>query len=131
MIPGPSRAAHRTPARTPIPRLAIAATPAAAQQIENELVLITPVAKTLPDPLLADFVAYAKERWNVSVKASALAAGTPVAYGQSVEWKGRPQADIFWGGNKSNKTQFSDEASQIFGYFDNASQLVFRLTRQF
>jgi iron(III) transport system substrate-binding protein len=81
--------------------LAIAATPAAAQQIENELVLITPVAKTLTDPLLADFVAYAKERWNVSVKASALAAGTPVAYGQIVEWKGRPQADIFWGGESA------------------------------
>lgn len=81
--------------------LAIAATPAAAQQIESELVLITPVAKTLTDPLLADFVAYAKERWNVSVKASALAAGTPVAYGQIVEWKGRPQADIFWGGESA------------------------------
>ena len=59
--------------------LVIAAGPVAAQQIENELVLITPVAKTLTDPLLAEFVKYAKERWNVTVKASALAAGTPVA----------------------------------------------------
>jgi len=81
--------------------LMIAATPAAAQQVENELVLITPVAKTLTDPLLAEFVKYAKERWNVTVKASALAAGTPVAYGQIVEWKGRPQADIFWGGESA------------------------------
>jgi len=24
--------------------------------------------------------------------------GTPVAYGQIVEWKGKPQADVFWGG---------------------------------
>jgi iron(III) transport system substrate-binding protein len=75
--------------------------PAAAQQIEDELVLITPVAKTLTDPSLAEFVKYAKERWNVTVKASALAAGTPVAYGQIVEWKGRPQADIFWGGESA------------------------------
>ena len=74
---------------------------AAAQQIEGELVLITPVAKTLTDPSLAEFVKYAKERWNVTVKASALAAGTPVAYGQIVEWKGRPQADIFWGGESA------------------------------
>ena len=81
--------------------LLIAAGPAAAQQIENELVLITPVAKTLTDPLLAEFAKYAKERWNVTVKASALAAGTPVAYGQIVEWKGRPQADIFWGGESA------------------------------
>jgi len=72
-----------------------------AQQIEDELVLITPVAKTLTDPALAEFAKYAKERWNVTVKTSALAAGTPVAYGQIVEWKGRPQADIFWGGESA------------------------------
>ena len=72
-----------------------------AQAIENELVLITPVAKTLTDPSLAEFAKYAKEKWNVTVKTSALAAGTPVAYGQIVEWKGRPQADIFWGGESA------------------------------
>jgi len=75
--------------------------PAAAQQIENELVLITPVAKTLTDPALAEFAKYAKERWNVTVKVNALAAGTPVAYGRILEWKGRPEADIFWGGESA------------------------------
>ena len=74
---------------------------AAAQQVEDELILITPVAKTLTDPALAEFTKYARERWNVTLKASALAAGTPVAYGQIVEWKGRPQADIFWGGESA------------------------------
>jgi iron(III) transport system substrate-binding protein len=76
----------------------------AAQQtpeIENELVLITPVAKTLTDPALAEFVKYAKEKWNITVRTSALAAGTPVAYGRIVEWKGRPEADIFWGGESA------------------------------
>ena len=71
----------------------VVAAPAATQPadtIENELVLITPVAKTLTDPALADFAKYAKEKWNITVKTSALAAGTPVAYGQIVEWKGRP-----------------------------------------
>src|SRR5438093_3608392 len=80
--------------------LAVAA-PVAAQQIENELVLITPVARTLTDPALAEFARYAKEKWNVNVKTSALAAGTPVAYGRIVEWKGRPEADIFWGGESA------------------------------
>src|SRR5712691_4757204 len=78
-----------------------AAVPVAAQQIENELVLITPVARTLTDPALAEFAKYAKEKWNVNVKTSALAAGTPVAYGRIVEWKGRPEADIFWGGESA------------------------------
>jgi len=77
----------------------VAGQPAAA--IENELVLITPVAKTLTDPSLAAFAKYAKEKWNITVKTSALAAGTPVAYGQIVEWKGRPGADIFWGGESA------------------------------
>jgi iron(III) transport system substrate-binding protein len=72
-----------------------------AAAIEEELILITPVAKTLTDPMLADFAKYAKERWNVTVKTSSLAAGTPVAYGRIVEWKGRPDADIFWGGESA------------------------------
>ncbi len=74
---------------------------AAGQAIEDELVLITPVARTLTDPALAEFAKYAKERWNINVKTSALAAGTPVAYGRIVEWKGRPDADIFWGGESA------------------------------
>lgn len=77
---------------------------APAQQtgaIENELVLITPVAKTLTDPALAEFAKYAKEKWNITVRTNALAAGTPVAYGRIVEWKGRPEADIFWGGESA------------------------------
>jgi ABC-type Fe3+ transport system substrate-binding protein len=81
--------------------VAAGAETAQAQQIESELVLITPVAKTLTDPALAEFAKYAKEKWNVPVRTSALAAGTPVAYGRIVEWKGRPEADIFWGGESA------------------------------
>lgn len=81
--------------------LLVTGNPAAAQAIEDELVLITPVAKTLTDPALAEFAKYAKERWNVTVRTAALAAGTPVAYGRIVEWKGRPEADIFWGGESA------------------------------
>lgn len=69
-----------------------------AQPIENELYLITPVSKDVHDPCLKAFAAYAKKKWNVDVKTSAIPKGTPVAYGQILEWKGRPQADVFWGG---------------------------------
>ena len=69
-----------------------------SQAIENEFYLITPVSKDVHDPMLKAFAAYAKKKWNVDLKTSAMPQGTPVAYGQIVEWKGRPQADVFWGG---------------------------------
>ena len=69
--------------------------------IENELVIITPVGKSLTDPALAQFARQARERWNVEVRASAIAAGTPIAYGRILEWNGRPQADLFWGGESA------------------------------
>jgi len=74
---------------------------AAAPPIEGELALITPVGKSFSDPALAEFRKYAKQRWNVDVKTSALSAGTPLAYGRIVEWNGRPQADLFWGGESA------------------------------
>ena len=82
----------------------VVAHPAVAQQtrpIEDELVLITPVAKTLTDPALALRVTFHFSLASLAKSASALAAGTPVAYGRIVEWKGRPGADIFWGGESA------------------------------
>ena len=76
-----------------------AATTAGAQPIEDELVLITPVGKSLSDPALAEFRKHAKQRWDV--RTSVISAGTPVAYGRIVEWAGRPQADLFWGGESA------------------------------
>src|SRR5215470_10296741 len=77
--------------------------PAAAQTppIEGELALITPVSKFIHDAALKAFAEYAKEKWNVTVRVSAIPAGTPVAYGRIVEWKGRPEVDIFWGGESA------------------------------
>jgi ABC-type Fe3+ transport system substrate-binding protein len=77
--------------------------PAAAQAppIENELHLITPVSKFIHDAALKAFADYAKEKWNVTVKVSAIPAGTPVAYGRITEWTGRPEVDIFWGGESA------------------------------
>ncbi|MCC7484931.1 MAG: extracellular solute-binding protein [Burkholderiales bacterium] len=81
--------------------LALAFGAALAQPIESELVLLTPVGRSLSDPALAEFRKYARERWQVEVRTSALSAGTPIAYGRVVEWNGRPQADLFWGGESA------------------------------
>lgn len=78
--------------------MVVAASSKAASPIESELVVLTPVGKTLTDPALDEFTKYAKEKWNVIVRTSALAAGAPVAYGRVIEWNGRPAADILWGG---------------------------------
>jgi ABC-type Fe3+ transport system substrate-binding protein len=85
----------------------VAGQPAAA--IESELVLITPVSKFIHDAALAEFAKYAKERWNINVKTNALAAGTPVAYGRIVEWKGRPEVDVFWGGESALFDKLADQ----------------------
>jgi ABC-type Fe3+ transport system substrate-binding protein len=68
------------------------------QAIENEFYLITPVSKDVHDPALKAFAEYAKKKWNIDVKTSAMPQGTPVAYGQILEWRGNPRADVFWGG---------------------------------
>src|SRR5262245_5287115 len=76
--------------------------------IENELALITPVSKFIHDAALKAFADYAKEKWNVTVKVSAIPAGTPVAYGRIVEWKGKPEVDIFWGGESALFEKLTD-----------------------
>jgi iron(III) transport system substrate-binding protein len=81
--------------------LAAALNAAGAQPVENELVIITPVGRSLSDPALAKFRKRARQRWNVDIRTSALSAGTPIAYGRVVEWNGRPQADLFWGGESA------------------------------
>src|SRR5437762_5054197 len=69
--------------------------------IESELNLITPVSKFIHDAALKAFAEYAKEKWNGSVKDSAIRAGAPGAYGRITEWKGKPEVDIFWGGESA------------------------------
>jgi iron(III) transport system substrate-binding protein len=77
--------------------------------IEGELALITPVSKFIHDAALKAFTDYAKEKWNVSLKVSAIPAGTPVAYGRIVEWRGKPEADIFWGGESALFEKLADQ----------------------
>lgn len=56
-----------------------------------------------------------------------------VAFTLNDNWVGKVEADIFWSGGsgRTSDAQFSNERSQLFGYFDKSTQLVFRLTRQF
>src|SRR5260370_37209349 len=77
--------------------------------IESELNLITPVSKFIHDAALKAFAEYAKEKWNVVVKVSAIPAGTPLAYGRVVEWKGKPEVDIFWGGESALFEKLADQ----------------------
>ena len=78
-------------------------TPARGQAppIETELVLQTPVSRFIVDAALRAFTEYAREKWGVTLKASAQYAGTPVSYTRIVDWKGQPEADIFWGGESA------------------------------
>ena len=77
--------------------------------IESELALVTPVSKFIHDAALKAFADYAKEKWNITLKVSAIPAGTPVAYGRVVEWKGKPEVDIFWGGESALFEKLSDQ----------------------
>jgi iron(III) transport system substrate-binding protein len=78
-------------------------TPAAARAapIEDELVIQTPMSAFVVDSMLKDFVQYGRERWGVTLKTRVLRAGTPVSYEAIVKWKGRPEADVFWGGESA------------------------------
>ncbi len=66
--------------------------------VEDQLAIITPVARTVADPAVDAFKEFARRQFNVNVNVSVVSAGTPVAYGRIREWAGRPDADVFWGG---------------------------------
>jgi iron(III) transport system substrate-binding protein len=97
--------------------------PAGAQApIEDELVLQTPVSKFVVDAALKAFAEYAKERWGVTLKTNAQFAGTPVSYGRIVEWKGGPEADIFWGGEAALFDKLAEQ--RLLVKLDLARELV-------
>lgn len=73
----------------------------AATPIEAELTLLATIPRRMSDTAITAFRAHARARWGLEVTVNTLTAGTPIAYGRVVEWKGRPQADIFWGGESS------------------------------
>ena len=70
----------------------------AAPPIENELVIQTPMSAFVVDSMLKEFAEVARKKWGVTLKTRVLRAGTPVSYETIVAWNGRPDADVFWGG---------------------------------
>lgn len=72
-----------------------------AAPIEGELVLLATIPKRMSDVALSAFKAYAQRKWGIAVRTHSLHAGTPVAYGRVLEWKGKPEADILWGGESA------------------------------
>src|SRR5256885_2667930 len=89
--------------------------------IESELNLITPVSKFIHDAALKAFAEYAKEKWNVAVKVTAIPAGTPIAYGRVVEWKGKPGGDILWGGESALFEKRADQKLAQKGHISRES----------
>lgn len=86
------------------------ASPVRAQStIENELTLITPVSRFIYDAALNAFAKYVLERWNMKLRTNVLEAGTPVAYKRILQWKGRPEVDIFWGGESALFDKLADQ----------------------
>ena len=77
--------------------------------IEEELVVQTPMSAFVVDSMLKEFVQHVKEKWGVTLKTRVLRAGTPVSYETIVNWKGQPEADVFWGGEPA---LFGDLAAQ-------------------
>jgi len=78
--------------------LVLAPSNAIGATIEDELVIQTPMSAFVIDSMLKEFVQFAREKTGVIVKTRVLRAGTPVSYETIVGWRGRPEADVFWGG---------------------------------
>jgi ABC-type Fe3+ transport system substrate-binding protein len=93
-----------------------------APPIEDELVLQTPVSRFVVDAALKAFTDYAKEKWGVALKASAQYAGTPISYGRIVDWKGKPEVDIFWGGESALFDKLA--AQKLLAKLDLPKELV-------
>lgn len=69
------------------------------QQYENTLVLITPSNKNLLNAIVPAFQKYAKEKLGVNVNVQLIQVGSPEAMNRIIAWAGKPEADIFFGGD--------------------------------
>jgi len=67
-------------------------------QYEPELVIISPHTKDFLDAEKLAFEKYVSSALGAKVTVLFDMQGSPQAYGKIVEWAGKPNADIFWGG---------------------------------
>ncbi len=70
-----------------------------APQYEEKLILITPSRSDLLEAIKAKFEAYAREKLGVNVKMEFIKAGSPECMNRVIAWNGKPEADIFFGGD--------------------------------
>ncbi len=76
----------------------IPAVPAQTQTIENKLVILSPISKTSIDAVAKPFAALMKAKYGVDVTVDQISGSSPETYARVLEWKGKPDADIYWGG---------------------------------
>jgi iron(III) transport system substrate-binding protein len=74
----------------------VSATP---EQLERTLVLITPSNPNLLDAVVGAFKNYVKTKYGVDIEVRLIRAGTPECMNRIIAWGGRPEADIFYGGD--------------------------------
>jgi len=79
--------------------LAAAEQQSAEVTYENTLVLITPSNPQLLEAVISAFKAYAKEKLGVDVDVKTIRAGSPECMNRIIAWAGKPEADIFFGGD--------------------------------
>jgi len=66
---------------------------------ENTLVLITPSNTLLLQAVTSAFKQYAKSKLGVDVDVKLIQAGSPECMNRVIAWGGKPEADIFFGGD--------------------------------
>lgn len=78
---------------------AAAQAPAAAQAtIEDRLVILTPIPREVADATADRFAEFTRRRFGTALRPIIVSSGSPLAYARIIEWRGRPEADLFWAG---------------------------------
>ncbi len=67
-------------------------------QIENKLILVSPLSKASIDPVATAFKAYAKDKKGVEITVESIPGSSPELYTKVKTWAGTPDGDVFWGG---------------------------------
>jgi iron(III) transport system substrate-binding protein len=83
----------------------------AQAEIEDRLGIITTMPRPVVEPIVAAFTDAVRRQFATSVRVGVTTAVSPVAYGRIREWAGRPEADVFWGGEPA---LFDDLAGRGF-----------------
>jgi len=83
-----------------LPMVFLASNPAQAQ-IEDKLVLVSPISRASIDPVAKAFVGYVKDKHGLTVTVEHIPGGSPELYAKVKAWAGKPDGDVFWGGEYS------------------------------